>query len=263
MSRISDFFKNRSRPAFIAYIVAGDPDEETSVALARQLIENGADILELGLAFSDPVADGPTIQRAGGRALAAGATPDQLFAIIRKIRAFSQVPIVIMSYYNPVYRRGVSRFYDEARSAGADGILVVDLPHEEAGEAIAVAKRTGLDQVFLVAPTTSESRIREIAQVGTGYLYLVSLLGVTGARQRVSQDVPALIAKVRKHSSLPLCIGFGISRPEHAKAVARAGADGVIIGSAIVDIIEKNLAGREAMLRAAGEFARHIAGALE
>jgi len=263
MSRISDFFKNRSRPAFIAYIVAGDPDEETSVALARQLIENGADILELGLAFSDPVADGPTIQRAGGRALAAGATPDQLFAIVRKIRAFSQVPIVIMTYYNPVYRRGVSRFYDEGRSAGADGILVVDLPHEEAGEAIAVAKRTGLDQVFLVAPTTSESRIREIAQVGTGYLYLVSLLGVTGARQNVSQDVPALIAKVRKHSSLPLCIGFGISRPEHAKAVANAGADGVIIGSAIVDIIEKNLAGREAMLRAAGEFARHIAGALE
>ncbi|MEN6609672.1 MAG: tryptophan synthase subunit alpha [Methanoregulaceae archaeon] len=263
MSRISDLFRNRNRPVFIAYIVSGDPDEDTSVALARQLIENGADILELGMAFSDPVADGPTIQRAGGRALASGATPDQLFAIIRKIRGFSQVPIVIMTYYNPVFRRGVSRFYEEARSSGADGILVVDLPHEEAGEALALAKRCDLDQIFLVAPTTSESRLKEISGVGSGYLYLVSVLGVTGARCEVSQDATVLIANVRKHTALPLCVGFGISIPAHARALAKAGADGVIIGSAIVDIIEKNLESRESTLAAIGRFTRGITDALK
>lgn len=263
MSRIAEIFRDRTRPAFIAYIVSGDPDEDTSVALARQLIENGADILELGMAFSDPVADGPTIQRAGGRALAAGATPDQLFAIIKKIRVFSQVPIVIMTYYNPVYRRGVSRFYEEARSAGADGFLVVDLPHKEAGEALALAKRCGLDQIFLVAPTTSESRLKEISQIGSGYLYLVSLLGVTGARREVSQDATVLIANVRKHTALPLCVGFGISTPAHVRALAHAGADGVIIGSAIVDIVEKNLGNREAMLAGIGHFAREMTSSLK
>lgn len=263
MSRIAEYFRNRKKPAFIAYIVCGDPDEETSVKIAKQLIDNGADVLELGLAFSDPVADGPTIQRAGGRALAAGSTPDQLYRVIRKIREFSQVPIVIMTYYNPVYKRGVSRFYEEAQSAGADGILLVDLPPEEAKTEISHAKRVGLDQIFLVAPTTSESRLQDIARLGSGYLYLVSLLGVTGARRAVSGDVADLVGKVRTYSRLPLCVGFGISTPDHAKAVAKAGADGVIIGSVIVNIIEKNLGNRKTLLAEVGTFARNMADALK
>ena len=263
MSRIAEYFRNRKKPAFIAYIVCGDPDEETSVKIAKQLIDNGADILELGLAFSDPVADGPTIQRAGGRALAAGSTPDQLFRVICKIREFSQVPIVIMTYYNPVFKRGVSKFYEEAQSVGSDGILLVDLPPEEAKTEISLAKRVGLDQIFLVAPTTSESRLQDIARVGSGYLYLVSLLGVTGARREVSGDVAGLVKKVRKYSPLPLCVGFGISTPDHAKAVAKAGSDGVIIGSAIVNIIEKNLGNRKTLLAEVGTFARNMADSLK
>jgi tryptophan synthase alpha chain len=263
MSRILEVFRNRERPAFISYIVAGDPDPETSVSVARKLIESGADILELGMPFSDPVADGPTIQRAGGRALAAGVTPDVLFSIIKAIRTSSRVPVVIMTYYNIIYRRGVDRFYNEAGSAGADGILIVDLPPEEADDVLAAARRSGLDQIFLVAPTTTESRLERIAGLGSGFLYLVSVLGVTGARKEVSQEAISLMNTVRPHTELPLCIGFGISTPSHAKTLAHAGADGIIIGSAIVDIIEKNLGNREAMLSAISRFTTEMIGALQ
>jgi tryptophan synthase alpha chain len=262
VTRIAKTFAHRERPAYIAYVVAGDPDPDTSVAIAKELVAGGADILELGMPFSDPVADGPTIQRAGGRALAAGMTPDQLFAIIREIRSGSPVPIVIMTYFNIVYQRGVDRFYEEAAAAGADGVLIVDLPPEEAGGALAAAGRHGLDQIFLVAPTTSLTRLREIAARGTGYLYLVSVLGVTGARREVSQEVVPLIKRTRECSDLPLCIGFGISGPEQAALFADAGADGIIIGSAIVDIIEKNLGDREAIRTGVAEFSRGITGAL-
>jgi tryptophan synthase alpha chain len=263
MSRIADAFRKDRGPAFITYIMAGDPDPDTCVSVAGQLIEGGADILELGMPFSDPVADGPTIQRAGERALAAGANPDMLFSLVRRIRAFSGIPIVIMTYYNIVYRRGISAFYREAHDAGADGVLIVDMPPEEAEEALAAARAYGIDQIFLVAPTTTDSRLRSIAESGRGFLYLVSVLGVTGARRELSQDALVLMKSVRPHTTLPLAVGFGISTPEQAAVLSAAGADGIIVGSAIVDLIGKNLKNRKTMLSAISRFASEMSGAIK
>lgn len=241
MSRIEKVFETPGKTAFIGFIVAGDPDEATSLRIAKALIDGGTDILELGVPFSDPVADGPTIQQADERALAAGTTPDTVFRLVREIRAYSRVPIVFLTYYNIVYRRGVERFYREAGDAGVDGILIADMPVEESGEVTCIAARYGIDPIFLITQTTSNDRIRKIAAQARGYLYLVSVLGVTGVREQVSSGAIDLLHRVRLHTKLPLALGFGISTPEHAATCTAAGADGVIVGSAIVDIIGQNL----------------------
>ena len=213
----------------------------SSVRIAKALIDGGTDILEFGVPFSDPVADGPTIQRADDRALAAGTTPDTIFAIVREVRAYSEVPIVFLTYYNTIYRRGIDRFYREAHDAGVDGILVADMPVEESEEVVEIAQKYGIDPIFLVTQTTSDKRMDTIVRHARGYLYLVAVLGVTGARKTVAPEALALLHRVRKHTDLPLAIGFGISTPEHVKTCRDAGAEGVIVGSAIVDIVEKNL----------------------
>ncbi|MGA2120813.1 MAG: tryptophan synthase subunit alpha [Methanoregula sp.] len=241
MSRIEKVFEKRGTRAFIGFTVAGDPDESTSLRIAKALIDGGTDILELGVPFSDPVADGPTIQRADDRALAAGTTPDTIFRMVKTIRAYSDVPVVFLTYYNIVYRRGIERFYREAREAGVDGILIADMPVEESAEVTVIAARYGIDPIFLITQTTSDERIRKIAAQARGYLYLVSVLGVTGVRDQVSSGAIDLLHRVRRHTDLPLALGFGISTPDHAATLAGAGADGVIVGSAIVDIIEQNL----------------------
>ncbi len=241
MGRIESVFAKKGSTAFIGFAVAGDPDKETSVRIAKALIDGGTDILEFGVPFSDPVADGPTIQRADDRALAAGTTPDTIFAIVREVRAYSEVPIVFLTYYNTIYRRGIDRFYREAHDAGVDGILVADMPVEESEEVVEIAQKYGIDPIFLVTQTTSDKRMDTIVRHARGYLYLVAVLGVTGARKTVAPEALALLHRVRKHTDLPLAIGFGISTPEHVKTCRDAGAEGVIVGSAIVDIVEKNL----------------------
>ncbi len=243
MGRIETAFASASlkKPAFIGFTVAGDPDKTTCIRIARALIAGGTDILELGVPFSDPVADGPTIQKADERALAAGTTPDTVFEIVREIRKCSDVPIVFLTYYNIVHRRGIERFYREAQDAGVDGILVADMPVEESEEVCAIAAQYGIDQIFLITQTTSDERIKKIAAKAQGYLYLVAVLGVTGVRDQVSEGAIELLHRVRKHTKLPLALGFGISTHAHAKTCARAGADGVIVGSAIVEIVERNL----------------------
>ena len=241
MSRIEKVFKKPGTPAFIGFTVAGDPDEETSLRIAKVLIDGGTDILELGIPFSDPVADGPTIQRADDRAIAAGTTPDTIFRLVKTIRAYSDIPIVLLTYYNIVYRRGIERFYREARETGVDGVLIADMPVEESEEVTGIAARYGIDPIFLIAQTTDESRIEKIAARARGYLYLVSVLGVTGVRDQVSSGAIDLLHRVRRHTDLPLALGFGISAPDHAATCVAAGADGVIVGSAIVGIIEQNL----------------------
>jgi tryptophan synthase alpha chain len=240
MSRIDAVFQKNNTLAFISFTVAGDPDPETSVRIGKALIDAGTDILELGMPFSDPVADGPTIQKADERALAAGTTPDTVFSIIRKLRAYSGVPIVMLTYFNTVYRRGIARFYREAHDAGVDGVLIADMPVEESGEAVAAAQEYGIDPIFLVARTTSDDRLDAIVQQARGYVYLVSVLGVTGARDVMPPEAFELLHRVRSHTALPLTLGFGISIPAHVKACADAGADGVIVGSAIVDIVARN-----------------------
>jgi tryptophan synthase alpha chain len=250
MGRLETAFAHTSfkQPVFISFTVAGDPDTATSVRIARALIAGGTDILELGVPFSDPVADGPTIQQADERALAAGTTPDTVFAIVREIRKESDVPIVFLTYYNIVYRRGVERFYREAHDAGVDGILIVDMPVEESDEVCAIAGRYGIEPIFLIAQTTSDERIKKIAAKARGYLYLVAVLGVTGVRDQISEEAIDLLQRVRHHTSLPLALGFGISTPEHAQICTRAGANGVIVGSAIVEIIERNLSDTDIMV---------------
>jgi tryptophan synthase alpha chain len=243
MGRIETAFSADSskKPAFIGFTVAGDPDKTTSIRIARALIAGGTDILELGVPFSDPVADGPTIQKADERALAAGTTPDTVFEIVREIRKESNVPIVFLTYYNIVHRRGIEQFYREAHDAGVDGILIADMPIEESEEVCTVAARYDIDPIFLITQTTSDERIKKIAKKAYGYLYLVAVLGVTGVREQVSDGAIDLLDRVRKHTNLPLALGFGISTPAHARTCTRAGADGVIVGSAIVEIVEKNL----------------------
>ncbi len=263
MGRIESVFAKKGETAFIGFAVAGDPDQETSVRIAKALIDGGTDILEFGVPFSDPVADGPTIQRADDRALAAGTTPDTIFAIVREVRAYSEVPIVFLTYYNTIYRRGIDRFYREAHEAGVDGILVADMPVEESDEVVAVAQKYGIDPIFLITQTTTGGRMDTIVSRARGYLYLVSVLGVTGARRTVSPEALELLARVRKHTSLPLALGFGISTPEHATICRKAGADGVIVGSAIVDIVEKNLGNPAAMEKKLREYVAGMKKATE
>ena len=248
MGRIEKAFSQRKRPLFVGFTVAGDPDKTTCIRIARALISGGTDILEIGIPFSDPVADGPTIQKADERALAAGTTPDSVFEIVKEIRKESEIPIVFLTYFNIIYNRGVERFYREARDAGVDGILIADMPVEESEEICTVASRNSIDPIFLIAQTTSDNRIKKIVAKAGGYVYLVAVLGVTGVRNHISQEALDLLSRVRRHTTLPLALGFGISTPEHAKVCTHAGADGVIVGSAIVEIIERNLKDTDTMV---------------
>jgi tryptophan synthase alpha chain len=241
MGRIEAVFSRLKRPAFIGFTVAGDPDKETCIRAAMALIDGGTDILELGVPFSDPVADGPTIQKADERSLAAGTKVDTVFAIVRELRKKTNVPIVFLVYYNMVYHRGIERFYKEACETGVDGILIADMPVEESDDVYQTALRYGIDPIFLITQTTSDERIKKIAARAHGYLYLVAVLGVTGVRDTVSSGAIDLLHRVRKHTAIPLALGFGIATPDHAKTCAEAGADGVIVGSAIVDIIGNSL----------------------
>jgi len=254
MGRIERAFASVKKPAFIGFIVAGDPDTTTCIRIARALIAGGTDILELGVPFSDPVADGPTIQKADERALDAGTTPDNVFDIVREIRKESDVPIVFLTYYNIIHHRGIERFYDEAHNAGVDGILIADMPVEESDEVCSAASRYGVDPIFLIAQTTSDERINKIAKKARGYLYLVAAFGVTGVREQVSEGAIDLLHRVRMCTQIPLALGFGISTPRHGQTCARAGADGMIVGSAIVEIIEGNLDNPDTMERKLKEF---------
>ena len=258
MGRIDAVFSHLKKAAFIGFTVAGDPDKETCIRAALALIEGGTDILELGVPFSDPVADGLTIQKADERALAAGTTVDTVFAIVRELRKKTDIPIVFLVYYNMVYHRGVDRFYREAHEAGVDGILIADMPVEESDDVYKTALRYGIDPIFLVTQTTSDERIKKIAARAHGYLYLVAVLGVTGVRDTVSSGAIDLLQRVRKQTPVPLALGFGISTPDQVNTCAEAGADGVIVGSAIVNIVGKNRNNPDKMARDLKAYAEQM-----
>ncbi len=255
MRRIGETFTSAGRPLFIAFIVACDPDFESSVAAARARVEGGADIIELGVPFSDPVADGPVIQRADVRALAAGATPDSVFEIVRRMRLFSTVPVVLLTYYNIVHHRGISRFYREAGEAGVDGILIADMPVEESGPVMKVAEKTGIDQIFMVCETTSPERLEQILKNARGFIYLVSHMGVTGVLPALPHGAMAFVRYIREKTHMPLAVGFGVATPAHAAELYNAGADAAIAGSAIVSIIEKHRDDMESMKKALKNYA--------
>jgi tryptophan synthase alpha chain len=240
-TRITKRFAELSRAGemgLIAYITAGDPSLDATRQIVLAAAHAGADIVELGVPFSDPLADGPTIQRASERALRAGATLAGVLDLVAAIRRESQVPLLLFSYYNPVLQMGLEDFAARAAAAGADGALITDLTPEEAGDYRAALHARGLDTVFLAAPTTSEERFASIAAASTGFLYLVSRTGVTGARESLPEDLPALVRRARRSTSLPLAIGFGISLPGHISVLGGL-ADAAVVGSALVEEIER------------------------
>jgi tryptophan synthase alpha chain len=243
MNRIYTFFdKNRpiKRKALIAYLTVGYPTAEATLEIAQALVDSGCDIIELGIPFSDPLADGATIQRASQRALESGITPQKCLEVAAELRKRVDIPLLFMGYYNPMLHYGLDKFCATSRKAGIDGFIVPDLPPDEGGETEAIMKKRGLDLVYLVAPTSSsQERLRFIASRAQGFIYVVSLKGVTGARSAVSNGLDEFISRVRRVTDKPLCVGFGISTPEQAQSVAKL-ADGVIIGSRILDIIEKS-----------------------
>ncbi|MHC5102419.1 MAG: tryptophan synthase subunit alpha [Planctomycetota bacterium] len=247
MGIYQDLFSKLDRAALIPFFVIGDPDEETSFQLIKTAIDAGADVLELGIPFSDPVADGPTIQKADIRAMKAGMTPIKALAFIERISNYRPIPIGLLVYYNLLYQYGVEKFFKDFKEAGGTSVLVADLSIDDADEVACAAETAGLETVFMVTPNTTDERIRKIAEHTTGFIYTVSLLGTTGQRSGLSDLVKPLIGRLRSLTEKPICVGFGISTAEHAKNIAQAGADGVIIGSRIIKFIEDNLDDTDAM----------------
>ncbi len=226
------------RPALITFITAGDPNIKATLDFMLAL-DKYADVIELGIPFSDPMADGRTIQKANVRALKAGTKVKDVFEIVKEFREHSDTPVVLMTYYNPVYRRGVDRFVKEAKDAGANGLIIVDLPVEEASEYLNICEMYKIGTIFLAAPNTSDERLRLIDEASSAFVYLISLYGTTGARERVSELAFKLIKRAKRICRKPLAVGFGVSKAEHVSELLKAGADGVVVGSALVEIIEK------------------------
>lgn len=235
MSRIKSAFENGK--AFIAFVTCGDPDLETTGAVIRAAVENGADLIELGIPFSDPTAEGPVIQAANLRALKSGVTTDKIFSFVKELRQDVKVPMVFMTYANVVFSYGAERFLSSCSQAGIDGLILPDLPFEEKEEFLSACHKYEVDMISLIAPT-SENRIAMIAKEAEGFLYIVSSLGVTGMRSEIKTDLDAIVRVVRENSSIPCAIGFGISTPEQAKKMADI-SDGAIVGSAIMKLLEK------------------------
>lgn len=235
MSKIKEAFENKK--AFIAFVTCGDPDLETTMAVVREAVANGASLIELGIPFSDPTAEGPVIQGANLRALTGGVTTDKIFDMVRSLRQDVKVPMVFMTYANVVFSYGAERFLSTCKEIGMDGIILPDLPYEEKEEFLPLCHTYGVDLISLIAPT-SENRIAMIAKEAEGFLYIVSSLGVTGTRSEIKTDLKSIVDVVRQNTDIPCAIGFGISTPEQAQKMA-AISDGAIVGSAIVKIIEK------------------------
>jgi len=229
--------KSKGKKAFIPFITAGDPTLGITKSLIKTLESVGADIIELGIPFSDPIADGPSIQRASLRSLEHNTSLKDIISMVAEIRKETQIPIVLMGYYNPIFKYGASKFVKDATNAGVDGVIVADLPPEESSELISYAKEYKLATIFLVAPTSTPERVKLIAETCTGYIYCVSSMGVTGARDSVSEMISHTLDKIRKFTDKPIAVGFGVSNPNQAREVAKL-ADGVIVGSAIVNLIE-------------------------
>ena len=255
MSKIHQAFEKGK--AFIAFITCGDPDLETTAAVVRAAAENGADLIELGIPFSDPTAEGPVIQGANLRALQGGVTTDKIFDLVRELREDVSIPMVFMTYANVVYSYGAERFSRTCREIGIDGLILPDVPFEEKEEFLPLCHQYGVDLVSLIAPT-SENRIAEITAEAEGFLYLVSSLGVTGTRSEITTDLASIVSVVRRHSKVPCAVGFGISTPEQARKMADV-SDGAIVGSAIIKILEKY--GRDAAPEV-GKYVRSMKDAL-
>ncbi len=239
MSRLGDTFarlRAAGTPGLVTYVTAGDPDLDRTAGILRALDRAGADVLEVGVPFSEPLADGPVIQRATERALAAGSTLPKVLDLLASLRSTLRAPVVVFSYANPILRFGMERFAARAAEAGVDGVLVLDLPIEEAGEFRDLMAARAIDTILLLSPTTSDERLRRAAELGSGFLYAISRLGVTGVRDELADGAEAIVRRIRAVTDMPVALGFGISRPEHVREVGRW-ADAAVVGSALVNVI--------------------------
>jgi tryptophan synthase alpha chain len=256
-----DFLRGRKEKALIVYLTAGDPSFEITKKLIFGLEKAGVDILEIGVPFSDPTADGPVIQAASQRALKAGTTLEGVLDLVTEVRKVSEIPIVLFGYFNPIFAYGVQKFAGAGRKAGVDGVLVVDLPYEEAKELRIYTDAVGIDFISLIAPTTDRKRLSKIAADATGFLYYISITGITGTAAPKIDNIKSEVKKIRKIISLPVAVGFGISRPQQAREIARF-ADGVVIGSAVVRLIDKNKNNPD-LVKIVSAYAREIKKALQ
>jgi tryptophan synthase alpha chain len=263
LAKVFQKLKAQDDGALIGYVTAGDPKPEFTPQVAEALVKGGVDILELGVPFSDPIADGPTIQAASVRALQAGTTPKMVLGMAGQIKRRLGVPVAILTYYNPVFHMGLKNFFRLASNFGVDGIVVPDLPVEEAEAYREAAGSCGVDTIFLAAPSTSDERLRKIVSCTSGFLYVVSHFGVTGAREALEDSTVRLVKRVLPFTSgrVPLAVGFGISKPEHAKRIIQSGADGVIVGSAFVNIVREHQRNVDRMLAELEAAARGLKNA--
>ena len=260
MSRLDVIFesvRSRTDPGLVTFVTAGDPNLDRSADILRVLDSAGADVIEVGVPFSDPLADGPVIQRASERALGTGTTLSRTISMVEEIRSTVQAGIVLFTYANPVVRMGPKVFLERAANAGVDGVLILDLPIEEAEEFQTKAKDVAIDPIFLLSPTTSDDRIRRAAELGRGFLYGISRLGVTGATDTISDGAEKLVGRIRRLTDMPIAVGFGISRPEHVAAVGRW-ADAAVVGSGLVDVIAR--ASSAELLRDVERYVRWLRG---
>ncbi len=237
MSRLASIFNQPAHKALVTYITVGYPSVEATLKVVPLLASSGCDIVELGIPFSDPLADGVTIQKASFRALQNGITPKICLEIVKQLRQQVEIPLVFMTYFNPVFSYGLKEFGTACASSGIDGLIIPDLPPEEGSELEVITQRQELDLIYLLAPTSTEERIRLVGERSRGFIYLVSVTGVTGARDRLATDLETFVARIRRLVTQPLCVGFGISTPEQARRVAHV-ADGVIIGSRLIKLME-------------------------
>jgi tryptophan synthase alpha chain len=260
INKVFQKLKAQGNGALIGYVMGGDPQPRYTPAIAEALINGGVDILELGIPFSDPIADGPTIQAASVRALKAGTTPKMVLEMAKVIKKKQDVPVAVMTYYNPVFKMGLEKFFSIAKENGVDGAIIPDLPMEEAAECRKAANASNVDTIFLAAPSTTEERLRRIVGCSSGFLYLVSHFGVTGTKTAVEDSTINLVKRVLPYTKgkVPLAVGFGVSKPGHVKRIIGAGADGVIVGSAFVNIINKNQSNPEAAFAEIEETARKL-----
>ncbi len=262
MTTYKQTFAGLNRAALIPFFVIGDPDFDTGLSVVKAAIDAGADVLELGIPFSDPIADGPTIQKADIRSLSAGMTVRKALEFIKQVTDYKSIPIGLLVYYNLVYQYGTEKFLKDFKAAGGSSVLVADLSIDDADEIAVPAKDAGLETVFMVTPITPDERAKRIAEKTTGFIYTVSLLGVTGARESLSDMVRPLVTRLKQLTDVPVCVGFGISTPQHAKEIVAAGADGVIIGSRIVRMIEDNLDDKQKMQSEIADFITQVKAAL-
>lgn len=253
-SEIFEKSKKSGEGIFIPFIVAGDPNYDTSLEIAKILVDNGADALEIGFPFSDPVADGASVQNADIRAFNGGMNIEKCFKFLKEVRQYTDKPIGLLLYYNLVYKYGIDEFYERLNDIGVNAVLIADLPPEESKDVMEVAECRNIEQIFIVSQATNNERLKEITKKVGGFIYIASVMGTTGARTEIESNTTELIKRIKKHTTIPTCVGFGISKPEHVKEVLNAGADGAIVGSALINIIADNLNDTEKMFSKIGEY---------